>query len=204
MRRADAPLSCVRVKVLVEPYLDESLAGPRRARVDAHLVGCERCRGEIAQALQVRTALRALPWRACSDVVLETVRTRLAAADAPASGSAGMAPVAARAAAMRAWSRRLREWLAPLSAVWKPAASLAAAAVLVVGVYAFVNRPQQEIQVTPADMQRAEGQVRWVMARIGQISQHAGNKVRTDVLEHRVADPAARAVSGVLENSLHQ
>ncbi len=202
MRRADTPLSCGRVKVLVEAYLDESLAGPRRARVDAHLVGCEACRAEVAQALQVRTALRALPWRACSDVVLETVRTRLAAADAPASGG-NRKPAAVRAAAAQEWTRRLQEWLVPRSSVWKPAVGLAAAAVLVVGVYAFVHRPT-EIQVTPQDMQRAEGQVRWVMARIGQISQHAGNKVRTDVLEKRVADPAARAVSGVLEDNIRQ
>src|SRR5436190_17117247 len=103
MRQADAPLSCVRVKVLVEPYLDESLAGPRRARVEAHLAGCEHCRAEVAQALQVRTALRALPWRACSDVVLETVRARLAAADAPARGGVATRAAAMRNAAARKW-----------------------------------------------------------------------------------------------------
>jgi anti-sigma factor RsiW len=201
MRRADAPLSCVRVKVLVEAYLDESLGAARRSRVDVHLSGCESCRAELAQALQVRTALRALPWRACSDVVMESVRARLAAADAPAP-SRSRKPVAV-AVRMPAWTDRLREWFVPGAGVWRPAAGLALAALLMVGVYAFMHRPQER-PVTTADMQRAEGQVRWVMARIGQISQHAGNKVRTEVLEQRVADPTARAVSGALENSVRQ
>ena len=47
--------------ILLAEYVDGTLPPDARAEVDAHLLGCDRCRGEIELAEEARSALLALP-----------------------------------------------------------------------------------------------------------------------------------------------
>src|SRR5262245_49538651 len=91
MRRPDAPLSCVRARVLLEAYLDGELRGVRRVQMDRHLAGCHTCGQEMLQARQVRAALRALPEAECSDAVMAAVRARIGVPEVGATDETGIA-----------------------------------------------------------------------------------------------------------------
>lgn len=54
------PLTCARVRVLMEPYVDGDL-GPQQTRdVRDHLAGCEECRRQHEQAISLPFRLKAL------------------------------------------------------------------------------------------------------------------------------------------------
>ena len=60
---------------LLAEYVDGTLGPEERARVDAHLAGCERCRDEVAAAGLARAAVAALPEvDAPSGIALEVRR----------------------------------------------------------------------------------------------------------------------------------
>ena len=51
----------VEIRELLPEYLHDRLGASDRARVDAHLAGCEECRSELATLRSVRQALRVAP-----------------------------------------------------------------------------------------------------------------------------------------------
>jgi Putative zinc-finger len=91
--------------ILLAEYVDGTLPPDARAEVDAHLLGCDRCRGEIELAEEARSALLALP-------------------EAPAPDGL---PLAVRRRTGRRPTRQAARWVAGVAA----AAVLAAAGILV-------------------------------------------------------------------------
>jgi anti-sigma factor RsiW len=210
MSRPEAKLSCRRAQVLLEAYVDGDLRGPRRAAMDTHLAGCHTCSQEFLRARQVRGALRDLPPQACSEAVLDSVRRRLGAAAAamppvapPVAAGAAPNPAAARPASP-SWDRRLAGWWSGHAPGWRPVTAFGSLAVVAVAAFLILHRPQHEQPVTAEDLRRADAQVRWVLATLGQINQRTSERVRTEVFEKGVAEPTMRAVNGALENSVPQ
>jgi len=78
----------------VGAYVDEGLAPPETRRLEAHLVGCERCRGLV---LTLRAEARALGELLADEVPYEAAALRL---EEPARGAAWGLPVAIAAAAL--------------------------------------------------------------------------------------------------------
>jgi predicted anti-sigma-YlaC factor YlaD len=68
------PMDCRQVRALLVAYLDNEVGGQRRADIESHLAGCQKCRGErdsirtAQQAVRTEFAARAgrveLPTRA--------------------------------------------------------------------------------------------------------------------------------------------
>ena len=182
-------MSCRRVEVLLESHLDGELPQRYRAAFDAHLATCWACQQELAHAQRVREELRALPDRFCDDAVTQRVLGRVGA-EASARASAGL-------------GSRLRQWWGGRITVgWQPLAAALAVLAVVLGITQFLTRPPRERQWTQQDVQRAELQVRWVLAHLGDVSRQAGEVVKKDVLEDRVATPTARATERALQGAL--
>jgi hypothetical protein len=189
--------------------------------MDRHLVGCHACGQEMLRARQVRAALRALPATECSDAVMAAVRARIGtnfvAADRqrapdlaePAGDGSRAAQAAATPPAAPAhrrpepWWERMTRWLGANPVVWRPAIIASSIAVVAFVGYMFLHRPR-DIAINEADAQRAQLQMRWVLAKLGEINAQTANTVKTEVFEKRVGQPAARAVTNALENSVRQ
>ena len=90
--------------------------------------------------------------------------------------------------------QRLREWLdswrAPL---WRPVA--AAALVVVLAVGGTVTYQRGEPEGSPAELARAERQVKWTLAYLSRMGRRTGDRVRDDVLRERVVAPIQRSVN---------
>ena len=182
-------MSCRRVEVLLEAHLDGELPQRYRTAFEAHLATCFGCQQELAHARRVREELRALPDRFCDDAVTQRVLDRVRSE-----------PAARTAAALGA---RLRQWWGGRKvAGWQPLAAALAVLAVVLGVTHFLLRPPPERQWTQQDVQKAELQVRWVLAHLGEVGRQAGEVIRKDVLEERVAVPTARATERALQEAL--
>ena len=64
-------------------YVDGALTADERAVIEAHLVSCGRCRGEVALASAGRTALRVLPEAPAPDLAARFSPERVAALSSP-------------------------------------------------------------------------------------------------------------------------
>jgi anti-sigma factor RsiW len=76
---------CWRFRRRLGGYQDEELSARRRARVEAHVAGCESCRQELASLGRLRSALAREPVDLPEPALAAfwpQVRTRLAAAEA--------------------------------------------------------------------------------------------------------------------------
>jgi len=186
MSRSELRISCRRAEVLLDAYLDGDLPGPRKSALERHLAGCFACAQELQRARIVRDGLRALPERFAGDHVTEAALARFQRETA--------------AAGTRFRKQRSLRWVL----AWQPVTALAAMVLLVLGVTRFVTRPPVEQSISPADVARAETQVRWVMAHLGEINKRTAEKVRDDVLRDGVAEPASRAVASALGEAPRQ
>lgn len=122
------------VAELLAAYADGELAAPDAARVEAHLLGCERCRRELAVQTAVRNGLAAEPRRPASPVL----RKRVASLTAPG---------APRGTDPSLW-RRAAPW-----AGWAVAAGLAAV-LLLSGEPRGAPRPDSGVAVERTDTAR--------------------------------------------------
>jgi anti-sigma factor RsiW len=190
MSRREMRITCRRAEVLLDAYLDGDLARPRRVALEQHLTGCFACSEELARARRIRDGLRALPERFLGDHVSAAVMARVR--------NTASAPRPQRGLGLGA---RLQRRFVPL---WQPIAAVAAVALVVLGVMHMLTRPPVEQTITPGDVARAETQVRWVMAHLGNITRQTGERVRDDVLDKGVVAPATRAVENALESNPRQ
>jgi putative zinc finger protein len=69
--------------ILLAEYVDGTLPGDDRARVDAHLLGCNRCREEVSLAEQARATLLALPEEPAPEGITFGVRSRARRSTSP-------------------------------------------------------------------------------------------------------------------------
>jgi anti-sigma factor RsiW len=189
MAQREMRMSCRRAEVLMEAHLDGELPPRYRAAFDAHLAGCFGCQREVEHARRVREALRALPERFLDDAVTRRVQERLAAEPRPKK------PVDLGTRLRRWWGGRLVPG-------WQPMAAALAVLVVVVGLAHFLTRPPQEQQFTRADVRRAELQVQWLLAHLGEVSRQTTEVVKKDVIEDHVVSPTARATQSALDDAL--
>ena len=218
MSHPESPLTCRRSRVLLEAYLDGDLRGSRRTQMDTHLAGCHACSQELLRARQIRGALRDLPPHACGDAVMDAVRARLSAqaglaavsgvvtpaAPLPAPAPSGLRRAPHASGPARSWGQRVAGWWGSHGPGWRPAMVLGSVTAVALGGFLILHRPQHEQAVTAEDLRRADAQVRWVLATLGQINERTGERVRTEVFEKGVAEPTMRAVNGAIQNSVAQ
>jgi len=182
-------MSCRRAEVLMEAHLDGDLPSRYRSAFETHLAGCFACQRELEHARRVHEGLRSLPERFLDDAVTRRVKERLAAEPKPDRS----ADLGAR---LRRW------WGGRLVPGWQPMAAALAVLVVVVGIVQFLTRQPQEQQFTQQDVRRAELQVQWVLAHLGEVSRQTTEVVKKDVIEDGVVTPTARATEDALENAL--
>ncbi len=176
MARSDEETTCAWARQVIEAYLDGDLTADEAARLESHLSGCQACAEELALAKRLNLALRDLPEQRCPDRIADAVLDRV-----------GKEPRAARRPA--GWYPR----------VWRPAAL--AAMLLLVAITALVIKGAKPPPptVTPEEIVRAEQQVRWTLAYVGEIGRRSAFTVRDDVLESRIVHPIRKAFSDVFE-----
>ena len=126
-------MSCSEFNPLLSELADGSLGGEARARVEAHLAGCEACRAALADIREMRRAARALPKMAPREDLWNKVVARIETGDAaPASVTS---------------IRTRRRWFAGRSGTL---GLLAAAAVLLVAVSTGIVLMMRNRGVDPA------------------------------------------------------
>jgi anti-sigma factor RsiW len=72
-RRTHRGIACDELVELVTAYLDDALPAADRARLEAHLAGCEDCTAYVAQFTQTIRALGALPDEELDPATLDTL-----------------------------------------------------------------------------------------------------------------------------------
>ncbi len=195
MAQHENRLSCRRAAVLLEAYADGELSPRRRVQLESHLATCSACSQELEHARRLRETLRELPERFCDDDLLVKVAARVRDESQPGARGDERTPFAVR----------VRHWIAEHAVpAWQPAAAVLAVLLIVIGVGRVFFRAPTEQKVTAADVQRAELQVRWVMAHLGEINRRTGESVQKDVLQNGVAAPTAHAVEEVLQGNVTQ
>jgi anti-sigma factor RsiW len=203
MARPDPKISCPRVRVQLEAYLDDDLPSRRAARLRAHLESCFACNAELEDARRVRDTLRALPMQHLPMAALETVLQRARAAEAAVESAAVEREARTALRVPGGLGDRLRRWAArrgPL--VWRPALAAVSAVGIVVALL-VVTRPRPQ-RVTPEELAHAELQIQWVMAHLGDIGRRTGITVQQEVIEARVVKPTTQAVENAFERQPRQ
>jgi anti-sigma factor RsiW len=94
---------------LLASYVDEELPPETASQLDAHLVGCARCRREVQLQLAVRDTLAATPVAPARPALRD--RILAATSTLPPAPSAAVAEPAIDAAPRRRLARRLSTWL---------------------------------------------------------------------------------------------
>jgi anti-sigma factor (TIGR02949 family) len=179
MNRSEREISCSWAQERIEAHLDGELPDGEINGLETHLRECEICAGELELAERVRGGLRMLQLQRCPDPVVEGVYEQIRGQ-------------------LRATRRqRLREWLdswrAPL---WRPVAAALVVVLMIGGTVSYQNR---EPEVSPAELARAEQQVKWTLAYLSQMGRRTGDRVRDDVLRERVVAPIQNSVNRVME-----
>ena len=179
MNRSEREFDCSWVQERIEAHLDGELPDGEANGLETHLRECAGCAAELELAEQVRGGLRMMPLLKCPDPVVEEVYERV------------------RGELRATRRRRLREWMdswrAPL---WRP---VAAALVVVLMIGGAVTYQDREPEVSPAELARAELQVKWTLAYLSQMGRRTGGRVRDDVLWERVVEPIQKSVNRVME-----
>ena len=178
----DAGISCARMRVLIEPHLDGTLAPRWRPRVTLHLVGCADCRAEVEAARQLGQALHRLPS-------LEFPAQRFAAVLAAVQrDERAHAPARRTVDRGSLWSRlqqRLANWSGPgiTGRAWRAALATSAVAVAALAVL-LVVRQQDAARPSPAELAQAEQEALLALAYVIQVTQGSSH----DALSVAVAD----------------
>jgi len=169
--------TCSLAQALIEPYLDGELPEQQEADLKQHLAQCRICASEFDLAIQVRRALRELPQMVCPDRVTDEVLERVRAEHgAPAPSK------------LRHW---LGAWFEP---VWRPALATALLVLAIVATLLTSHRTQPPDSISPKELARAEAEVKWTLAYMGEIGLRTGLLVRDDVIETQVVLPMKRAM----------
>ncbi len=183
-------ITCVRVQVLIEPYLDGDLEVKRAASLERHLAACSGCREELTAARGIRDGLRALPHFSCPETLTELVLRR--AASQPRG----------------AWSRLREAWSDVMGgSIWRPAMAATGVAAVLLVVTLLSQQPRHN-GYTSEELARAELEARWALAMVAQVTSRAsgaavgtvfGGVVR-DVMGDQIFVPINDAVQKPLFN----
>ena len=184
MTPSDRSISCSLAQASIEPYLDQELPTGRAAEIEAHLRECEACACELALAVEVRTALQNLPQKSCPDWVSDAVLAQVGA-----NRRVERRP--------RLW-HSISSWLTP---AWRPAVVTAALVALLVIALEVGPRKPPPATVSPEEVARAEAEVKWTLAYLGEMGLRAGFLVRDEVIESQVVEPVKRAVETLNETN---
>jgi anti-sigma factor RsiW len=156
MPQVDPP-ACRAVLDRLEAYVDGELPREAGAALERHVETCPTCSGELALARQIRSGLRELPQPRCPD--------RVAAA-------------ALDAAQLRSWSTVARGWLLAK----RPLFALAAAGAAAAFVFVVVSRPEPALQHSPAEVARAEAEIRLALSYVARMNRLVGSSLRTEAV----------------------
>ena len=174
----EEPRACAWIQERLEAHLDGDLPVGERAELDRHLPQCAVCTHAMAQARQVQEMLRALPLQVCPDWVAEAAWNRV------------------RQDLRVTRRHRLQIWLGDWRLhPWRPALVAMAALVLTVATTLLIRHQEPRAEVSPAELARAEFQVRWTLGYLGQLSRRTGLTVRDQVLRVRVVEPLKKTMA---------
>jgi anti-sigma factor RsiW len=182
MTKSNKSISCSLTQAKIEAYLDAELSRKEAAEVESHLSECQVCTAELARAKEVRSTLRELPEVSCPDRVTRAVLAQ------------------ARADLRSEHRRRLRDWLSTWTApAWRPALATATLVALLATALLVGRREESPPAVSPEELARAEVEVKWTLAYLGEMGRRAGFLVREEVIESQVVEPVKRAVETLSE-----
>ncbi|UCG53041.1 MAG: zf-HC2 domain-containing protein [Candidatus Latescibacterota bacterium] len=178
----DEKTRCEWLRDRIEPYLDGELAAIDTTVFESHLGVCAHCSEELELAKRVLGELRSLPAERCPDTVTSTVFETI--------GSDQTRPT----------ENPIRRWLTG----WRHGQlrpALVGLFVLIVTVSAVLvaRHHRSTNRITPEEMAKAEAELRWTLALVGDVGRRTGLTVRDDVLGERVVRPMRRAVFSVLD-----
>lgn len=174
--------NCRQVQDLLEAFLDDTLSGDEKKRVESHVHICTECQNELQIAEQVTQVLRTLPAKPCPPHVSDAV---IASAQEERDG-------------LR--QRFAQGWLDLKPRLhWRPIFATAVIAVLAIFATLTLERREPHYPpITPEELARVELDVKWTLAYLGHLSQKTGLSVRDKVIEPEIVAPIQRALRTVM------
>ncbi|MEW6752580.1 MAG: zf-HC2 domain-containing protein [Candidatus Latescibacterota bacterium] len=170
----EGAICCAWAQERLEPYLDGELPAAEASALQTHLHSCSACATELQRAERVLAGLRALPVCACPPHVAAAAWARL-----QALGSHQ------RRQRARDW---LDGWLVPH---WRVAGAATVGLVLVLAAgYQHTRAAARAREVA-----RAQAQVEWTLAYVGELGRRTGLTVREQVVRPHVVAPVQRAAA---------
>lgn len=173
-------MSCSQVQAQLEAFIDAALPEADQQQIARHVQDCAACQAEWKLAQRIQQTLNALPEQRCPDNVTE----------------------AALGAARRQRIARWREGLAHIwrrKRLWRPvlAGASLAAVVLLLLLQLHWRQPSMPA-VDPEEIARAELDVKWTLAYLGNLGKKTGASVRDQVLEPEVVEPLQHALRTIV------
>ena len=165
-------MNCNWVQERLEPYMDTELPDDERSALEAHLRICTSCSAELETARKVQETLRILPAQAAPEQITAKVYAH-ARAD------------------LRA---RRRTWLQSWTTDWRPVLGMAVAAILLIFTTIGLQDQEPTDTMTPAEIARAERQVKWTIVYLSQVGRRTGLTVRDEVIGSRIVRPLRRSI----------
>lgn len=182
MARSDKENACLWVEENIDAYLDGELAAFEVSRLEAHLSECSTCSQELELARRVQSTLRTFPQQRCPDRVVAAARDQV---EGITRSTKLFHP--------RTWIPRWyeRRW---------QVATVAAMALIALVVGLVIIQPQQSrTTVDPEELARAEQQVKWTLAYIGNVSQHSASIVYEEVIESELEPLVKKGLGQIQE-----
>lgn len=170
------------------PLLDavlDGVAGPDQKRRLEELCGqYPECAHERDTAMAVRSALLAIGTPAAPPSVARAVFR------------------AVRRRRMARFKSRVREGLdAIFGPAWRPALSLASAAVVFLTLFALFRPPQQpeaQTEYTAEEVQAAVEELRWALGYVGKVGKKTGLLIRDEIVEPHVMTPINKSLKAAI------
>jgi anti-sigma factor RsiW len=97
---------------------------------------------------------------------------------------------------------RVREGLAAIfGPAWRPALSLASAAVVLLTLFALFRPPQQpeeQTEYTAEEVQAAVEELRWALGYVGKVGKKTGLLIRDEIVEPHVMSPINKSLKAAI------
>jgi anti-sigma factor RsiW len=183
LTESDNKTPCFLTLERIEGYLDDDLEAPERVEFECHVAACSACREELDLARRMLREIRGLPQKECPDGVVEKV---FAAAEPD-----GRRPAGFSLRGLFGW----RAWSLQPVAVTVVILMVLASTILI----GRIRNGSNSASPTPSEIARAEAELRWTIALVGDVGRRTGFTVRDDVLGKRVLEPTRRAVNTVFK-----
>jgi anti-sigma factor RsiW len=182
MTPTEKKTTCAWFRDRIDSFIDGELDTDELSVFETHSASCPSCREELELAQRVTAGLRDLPSQRCPDSVTDGVFGTIEPVHRQGPRESFL---------QRFFDRR--------GGLLRPAITGVALLIVIVSTV-LIGRIRNGMEaVPPAEIARAEAELKWTLAYVGDLGRRTGLTVRNDVLGERVVEPMRRAVHTAID-----